>query len=70
MQKTQKYYRNVSSFLPICTAAEALSIILMRVQVNFFVGREILSGMGMKSSVFWDITPCTSLDVNRPSSGI
>jgi hypothetical protein len=31
------------------------------------VGCEILMPMVMKSSVFWDITPCRSLKVNRRS---
>jgi hypothetical protein len=42
----------------------------MRVQFNFIVRPEVLSGMAMKGSAFWDITPCASVDVSRPSSGI
>jgi hypothetical protein len=34
-----------------------------------FVGFEVLTAVVMKSSVFWDITPCSPLKVNRCFGG-
>jgi hypothetical protein len=65
MQNTQKLYKNVSVFLPVCTAAETISIILMRVQFNFFFGPEDLSVMGVNISAFWDITQCRSVEAHK-----
>jgi hypothetical protein len=31
-----------------------------------YVGFEVLTAMGMKSTIFWDITPCSPLKVNWP----
>jgi hypothetical protein len=33
------------------------------------VGFQILTAVFMKSSIFWDITPCTPLKVNRRFGG-
>jgi hypothetical protein len=33
--------------------------------MKIFVGFEVLTPVVMKSSVFWDITPCSPLKVNR-----
>jgi hypothetical protein len=38
-------------------------------KVNFFVGFEVLTAVVMKSAIFWDITPCTPLSVNRCFEG-
>jgi hypothetical protein len=35
----------------------------------FVVGFEVLRAVVMKSYVFWDITPCSPLEVNRRSGG-
>jgi hypothetical protein len=35
-----------------------------------FVAFEVLAAVAMKSSVFWDITPCSLLKVNRGFGGI
>jgi hypothetical protein len=32
---------------------------------NLLVGFEVLTAVVMKSSIFWDITPCSTLNVNR-----
>jgi hypothetical protein len=34
------------------------------------VGFEVLTAVFMKSSIYWDITPCTPLKVNRRFGGI
>jgi hypothetical protein len=34
-------------------------------RVITFVGFEVLTAVAMKSSVFWDIAPCSSVKVNR-----
>jgi hypothetical protein len=34
-----------------------------------FVGSEVLTAVVMKSSMFWDITPCSQLKVNRRFTG-
>jgi hypothetical protein len=34
-----------------------------------FVGSEVLTAMVMKSNIFWDITPCSPLKVNRRFGG-
>jgi hypothetical protein len=34
-----------------------------------YVGSEVLTAVVMKSSVFWDITPCGPLKVNRRLGG-
>jgi hypothetical protein len=34
-----------------------------------YVGSEVLRVVGMKSVVFWDMTPCSSLKVNRCFGG-
>jgi hypothetical protein len=31
---------------------------------NYYVGFEVLTAVVMKSSIFWDITPCNPLKVN------
>jgi hypothetical protein len=31
----------------------------------WFVGSEVLTAVVMKSIIFWDITPCSQLKVNR-----
>jgi hypothetical protein len=36
---------------------------------NFIVGFEILTAVVMKSTIFWDITPCSPLSVNRRFGG-
>jgi hypothetical protein len=36
---------------------------------NISVGFEILTAVVMKSTIFWDITPCSLLQVNRRSGG-
>jgi hypothetical protein len=44
-------------------------------QIFFYVGFEVLTAVVMKNTIFWDITPCSPLKVNRrfggtlPSSG-
>jgi hypothetical protein len=35
----------------------------------FFAGFEVLTAVVMKSSLFWDITPCCPLEVNRRFRG-
>jgi hypothetical protein len=34
-----------------------------------YVGFEVLTAVVMKSSIFWDITPCSLLKVNRGFGG-
>jgi hypothetical protein len=34
---------------------------------NTFVGLEVFTAVVMKSTIFWDITPCSPLSVNRVS---
>jgi hypothetical protein len=34
-----------------------------------FVGSEVLTAVVMKSTVFWDITPCSLLKANRSFEG-
>jgi hypothetical protein len=42
----------------------------IRKQVRiFFVVSEVLTAMVMKSSIFWDITPCSPLKINRSFEG-
>jgi hypothetical protein len=36
---------------------------------NCHVGFEVLTAVIMKSTIFWDITPCSSLSVNRRFGG-
>jgi hypothetical protein len=36
---------------------------------NYYVGSEVLTAVVMKSTVFWDITPCSPLKVNRNFGG-
>jgi hypothetical protein len=36
---------------------------------HHYVGFEVLTAVVMKSSVFWDITPCSPLKVNRHFGG-
>jgi hypothetical protein len=33
------------------------------------VGTEVLTAVVMKSTIFWDITPCSPLSVNRRFGG-
>jgi hypothetical protein len=35
----------------------------------FYVGFEVLTAVVMKSTIFWDITPCSPLTVNRSFGG-
>jgi hypothetical protein len=35
----------------------------------YFVGFEVLTAVVMKSTIFWDITPCSPLSVNRRFGG-
>jgi hypothetical protein len=37
--------------------------------MNTFVGFEVLTPVVMKSSIFWDIKPCSPLKVNRRFGG-
>jgi hypothetical protein len=37
--------------------------------VKYDVGFEVLTAADMKLSIFWDITPCSSLKVNRCFGG-
>jgi hypothetical protein len=39
------------------------------VNKNCIVGIEILTAVVMKSTIFWDITPCSPLEVNRRFGG-
>jgi hypothetical protein len=32
--------------------------------IKRYVGFEVLTAVGMKSTIFWDITPCSPLSVN------
>jgi hypothetical protein len=34
-------------------------------QTRIYVGFEVLTMVVMKSTIFWDITPCSPLNVNR-----
>jgi hypothetical protein len=34
-------------------------------QLIYFVGFEVLTAVVVKSSIFWDIIPCSPLDVNQ-----
>jgi hypothetical protein len=34
-----------------------------------YVGSEVLTAVVMKSTIFWDITPCSPLSVNRRFGG-
>jgi hypothetical protein len=48
--------------------SEASALIrVSNVKIN--VGSEVLTQMIMKSSIFWDITPCSPLEVNRHFGG-
>jgi hypothetical protein len=38
--------------------------------IQFYVGMEVLTEVAMKSTLFWDITPCSPLKVNRCFGGI
>jgi hypothetical protein len=38
-------------------------------QVVIFVGFEVLTAVVMKSTIFWDITPCSPLKFNRRFGG-
>jgi hypothetical protein len=50
-------------------AAVAVVVVVVTVIViaAAAVGFEVLTGVVMKSSVFWDITPCSPLKVSRRS---
>jgi hypothetical protein len=37
--------------------------------INTIVGFEVLTAVVMKSYIFWDITPCIPLKVNRRFGG-
>jgi hypothetical protein len=37
--------------------------------LSVFVGFEVLAAVVMKSTIFWDITPCSPLKVNRRFGG-
>jgi hypothetical protein len=37
--------------------------------IETYVGFEFLTAVGMKSSIFWDITPCNPMKVNRRFEG-
>jgi hypothetical protein len=51
-----------------CGRAKLLKWILSGVN-NFFLRFEVLTAIVMKSSIFWDITPCSPLKVNRSFRG-
>jgi hypothetical protein len=34
-----------------------------------YIGFEVLTAVVMKSAIFWDITPCTPLSINRRFGG-
>jgi hypothetical protein len=36
---------------------------------NAFVGFKVLTAVVMNSTIFWDITPCSSLSLNRRFGG-
>jgi hypothetical protein len=36
---------------------------------NIYVGSEVLTALVMKSTIFWDIMPCSPLSVNRRFEG-
>jgi hypothetical protein len=36
---------------------------------RYFIAFEVLTAVFMKSSIFWDITPCSPLEVNRRFEG-
>jgi phosphatidylserine synthase len=48
-----------------CTGGVELSGTAIRVTGNYYVGFEAPAAVVMNSSVFWDITPCSPLKVNR-----
>jgi hypothetical protein len=50
--------------LPIVTYAEVRNL-SVKINKIYFVGFEVLTAVVMKSSIFWDITPCSPLKVNR-----
>jgi hypothetical protein len=43
---------------------------LMSIAKYNFVGSEVLTAVVMNSSVFWDVTSCSPLKVNRHFGGI
>jgi hypothetical protein len=43
--------------------------VIMNVSENRRIRFEVLTAVVMKISIFWDITPCMALKINRRSGG-
>jgi hypothetical protein len=56
---------------PLYLLSLSLSLLQVRGLVNiyYFIGFEVLTAVIMKSTIFWDITPCSPLKVNRRFGG-
>jgi hypothetical protein len=54
----------------ICASLEMHHIYCFDLRNNFhYVGFEVYTAVAMKSSIFWDTTPCSPLKVNRRFGG-
>jgi hypothetical protein len=57
----------ISAFSVLMIFANGTSIIISN--ENFEVGFEVLTAVVLKSTIFWDITPCSPLRVNQRFGG-
>jgi hypothetical protein len=46
-----------------------LGYVILETRSVVYIGFEVLTAVVMKSTIFWDITPCSPLSVNQSESG-
>jgi hypothetical protein len=65
-QKAHEFCSNVtcSGVKMPCYDPNEIPPLLAKLQTVMYVGFEVLTVVVMKSIIFWDITPCSSLKVN------
>jgi dolichol kinase len=57
------------AFPMLCNILHVTSCTFKFRSCPYFVGFEVLTAVVMKSAIFWDITPCSPLKVNRRFGG-
>jgi hypothetical protein len=53
----------ISTKLKGCTITEIMYINICIIAMCVIIGSEVLSEVTIKSSVFWDVTPCSLVEV-------